>query len=322
MRKLGLLLVLLLTMGVWSSVLAQDGEEFDCTTPGINRQVDMWYNNYLGARGEFEVSQALEAAQELADNVANLTETCGFIASAGPEEEVPQTGLGTLDDPFIIQAPGVVGDTTIDVTEGVRPADDVLIEAGINGVENISADEEYTIVYLTLSCRLGSTSGCLRGDDAFRLVGDMGVLYEPTLDQYDLYLPGSVPINGGAQRAGAIPFLIDRDDTSLRLVYFPDGNALDTNAQAYYFDAQGRANSFEVRSTTAELIVRNAPRSNGAPVGVLRSGQVGIANGRTEDGAWISIEAPEGTGWVSADFLTSDSDLESLSVIRQQADDE
>lgn len=322
MRKLSLLLFLILSVSILSPVLAQDGEEFDCTTPGINRQVDMWYNNYLGARGEFEVSQALEAAQDLADSIANLTETCGFVADAGPEEEVPQTGLGTLDDPFIIQAPGVVGDATIDVTEGVRPADDLLIEAGINGVENISAEEEYFVVYLTLSCRLGSTGGCQRGDDAFRVVGDMGIFYEPTLDQYDLYLPGSVPINGGSQRAGAIPFLVDKDDTSLRLVYFPNGNALDTNADAYFYDAQGRANSFEVRSTTAELIVRNAPRSNGAPVGVLRSSQVGIANGRTEDGAWISIEAPEGTGWVSADFLTSDSDLESLSVIRQEADDE
>lgn len=321
MRKLLLLLIFVTSFGVFSPVLAQDGEQFDCTTPGINRQVDMWYNEYLGARGEFEVSQALEAAQALSDNVADLTETCGFIASAGPEEEIPQTGLGTLDDPFIIQAAGVVGDTTIDISEGLRPADDVLIEAGINGVENISPDQEYFVVYLTLSCRLGATSACERGDDAFRVVGDMGVLYEPTLDQYDLYLPGSVPINGGSQRAGAIPFLIDRDDTTLRLVYFPDGNALATNAQASYFDAQGRANSFEVRSTTAELIVRNAPRSNGSPIGVLRSGQIGIANGRTEDGAWVSIEAPEGTGWVSAQFLTSDSDLESLSVIRQEADE-
>ncbi|GAB5492580.1 MAG: hypothetical protein Phog2KO_27950 [Phototrophicaceae bacterium] len=319
MRKL---LFLLIFVGMLSPVLAQDEEEFDCTTPGINRQVDLWYNDYLGARGEFEVSQALEAAQVLADDIANLTETCGFIASAGPEEEVPQTGIGTLDDPFIIQAPGVVGDTTIDISEGLRPADDLLIAEGINGIENISNEQEYVVVYFTLSCRLGAPSACERGDDAFRLIGDMGILYEPTVDQFDLYLAGSVPINGGSQRAGALPFLVDRNDTTLRLVYYPEGNALDSNPQAFYFDAQGRANSFEVRSTTAELIVRNAPSSSGAPVGVLRSSQVATANGQSEDGEWISIEAPEGTGWVSADFLTSDSDLESLSVIREFDDED
>lgn len=319
MRKL---LFLLIFVGILSPVLAQDEDEFDCTTPGINRQVDLWYNDYLGARGEFEVSQALEAAQVLADDIANLTETCGFVASAGPEEEVPQTGIGTIDDPFIIQAPGVVGDTTIDISEGLRPADDLLIAEGINGIENISNEQEYVVVYFTLSCRLGAPSACERGDDAFRLIGDMGILYEPTVDQFDLYLAGSVPINGGSQRAGALPFLVDRNDTTLRLVYYPEGNALDSNPQAFYFDAQGRANSFEVRSTTAELIVRNAPSSSGAPVGVLRSSQVATANGQSEDGEWISIEAPEGTGWVSADFVTSDSDLESLSVIREFDDED
>ena len=325
MRKILLSLICILGIGV-VPLVAQDDTvteaiplevNYDCTTTGINRQADMWYNDYVVARGELEPEQAMLATQELADNLAELTAACTAEAEAEPEEVMPQTGLGTIDVPYIIQAPGVVGDTTIDITRSILPANDVLAETGVPGADVIPEGQEYFLLNLTAICREGSTNGCRIGDNAFRVIGDLGTLYAPTLSQIDHYFPGHVPMLAGSERSGVIPFLVNEDDTSLRLAYFPNGDGHENNALAYYFDAQGSPNSFEVRATTSELIIRNRP-VNGAPISVLRGGQIAQASGRNVDGTWIYIEAPEGTGWVSADFLTSDSSLETLSVLDEE----
>ncbi len=321
MRKSLLLMILLILI---VPVMAQDEEateeaetiqiDYDCTTVGINRQVDAWYNEYLGERGEFETEQAIGAAQELADNLENLAAACSVEMNAEPEEVVPQTGLGTIDAPYIIQAPGVVGDTTIDITQSILPANDFLLEAEVSGADIVLDGEEYFLVSLTVTCRDGAKNGCLIGDNAFRVIGDMGTLYAPALSQIDDYFPGPVPMIGGRERSGVIPFSVNADDTSLRLVYFPNGDGHEDNSLAYYFNAQGSANAFDVSPTTSELIIRNAP-VNGSPIGVLRGGQTAQADGRNADGTWIHVIAPEATGWVSADFIESESNLDSLSVL-------
>jgi|GEM_PF-4540475 len=330
MRKL---LLFLLCLSLVLPIVAQDdtgeeeAQEFDCATLAINDQIDDWYNEYLGDRGEFEVSQATDAAQALADQIDALVAACSDAPnpSLGEDDEtetvdseesgepVEQTGLGTFDAPFIIQAPGVIGITQVDVVEGILPASDFLIEAGVTSVSTITEDQEYLVVYVSVTCLGGLSENCNINTDAFRAVGDLMTVYEPTLSEFEDYFPRSNPLTGGSERSGAIPFLIDKADTSLRLIYYPEGNAREDGAIGYYFDAQGRANSFEVRATTAELIIRNAPE--GSAVSVLRSGQIATASGRNEDASWIYIDAPEGSGWVSADFLTSDSDLMTLAVI-------
>lgn len=323
MRKLLLLLALIVLV---IPVMAQDEEpteeapvvpvNYDCSTIGINRQADAWYNDYFAARGEFETEQAIEAAQVFSDNLASLASVCQAVVEAGPEEKVEQSGLGTIDSPYITLAAAVVGDTTIEFRQSIRPANDVLTEAGINGIDATPEDQEYLIVYLTISCQAGSTSGCQMTPGSFRAIGDMGLLYLPALSEFDDYLPAPGTLLGGSERSGAIPFLISGDDTSLRLVYYPNGDAVENNALAYYFDVQGSANSFEVRPTTSELIIRNAP-INGSTMGVLRGGQSAQADGRNADGSWIHVVAPEATGWVSADFIESNSDLMALSTLEE-----
>lgn len=318
MRKI--MIFIMLMMGIMVLPTTAQSENFDCSTNGVNFQIDVWYNEYIGSRGEFETDQALEAAAEFAANVQELTEACGFVATTTEAVDAEQTGIGTEDEPFVVLAPAVIGDTTITITNDIRPANQTLVDAGVNDASNVTEPDELFLVFLQVDCRQGSSGGCNISDRAFRLIGDLGRVYEPTLDQYNLYLPGSVPIVGGSSRTGGIPFRIDSADTNLRLIYYPDANPLEVNAEAYYLIAQGTADSFEITSTTAELLIRNRPSSGGAPLGAFRTGQVGIASGRTADGSWIFVEAPEGTGWVSADFVDSEMDLESLPVL--EPDDE
>ncbi|MGJ3238808.1 MAG: hypothetical protein ACFE0Q_08900 [Anaerolineae bacterium] len=325
MRTLWIVLIVMLA-GVLLPLSAQDDEApeaseeapartFDCAVNAVNLQMDTWYNEYIASRGEVDAEEALASARTFADNIAELTAFCTTEAEAdGDEETIEQTGIGTIDAPFVIGAPGIVGDTTIDITRSILPANEFLEEQGITIVPATIEGREYFLVEVTVTCREGSTIGCRITPDSFRVIGDLGELYLPTLSEYDDYLPAPGTMLGGSERSGALPFLVDQADTSLRLVYFPNGDALETNTLAYYYDAQGTANSFEVTTTTRELIIRNAP-VNGAPVGVLRSSQVATAIGRNVDSTWIRIEAPEGSGWVSADFIDTESDLESLSVI-------
>ncbi|MGB7337545.1 MAG: hypothetical protein WBC91_01540 [Phototrophicaceae bacterium] len=326
MKPLKFLWIIILSMGLLVPVSAQDSEDaevtpeptvYDCSTIAINRQVDAWYNTYIADRGEFEEAQAIAAAQILSDSLADLTNFCNTIEDAEPEEVVIQTGIGTVDAPFIIQAAGIVGDTTLDITQSILPANDDIIATGIGGADIIPEGLEYLLLRVTVSCRDGAPNGCRITPESFRVVGDEGILYAPTLSQIDDYFPSSRAVPAGTEREGVLPFLVGIDDTSLKLVYFPNGDALQSNALAYYFTAQGSPNAFEVTSTTSELLIRSRP-VNGAPVGVLRSGQVATANGRNADGTWISIEAPEGTGWVSADFVASETDLSTLSVIEPE----
>ncbi|MEM9954293.1 MAG: hypothetical protein AAF846_21970 [Chloroflexota bacterium] len=327
MRNLRLLVLLLLALGLIVPTLAQDDTsdeteeatepaiEYDCTTVGINRQIDAWYNDYIADRGQVEETQALEAAQTLATNITDLQTACGIeIASEDAGEEIEQTGIGTVDSPFIIQAAGVVGDSTLNITQSLLPANEEVIATGIAGVEIIPEGQEYFLLTVELICRQGSTVGCTISENSFRVIGVKGIAYAPTLTQLDDYFPRSRPLNGGEERTGVLPFLVDTDDTGLQLVYYPNGDGLQEGAFAVYFDATGSATSFELRSTTPELLIRSRPVS-GAPVGVLRDEQTALALGRNEDASWIYIEAPEGTGWVSAEFVEADVELEELSVV-------
>lgn len=317
MRKINLFLSFLLLFLLAMPVMAQD--DVDCGTSSVNRQIDLWYNDYLGERGEFDSSQALEAAATFSGLVADLLETCEFAVTE-TDVEVEQTGDGSEGNPFIITAAGTVGATTINITEEVRPASELLGEAGVNNIDSVVGEgQEVLVIFLTVTCQAGAQNSCDIGDDAFRVLGDLGTAYEPTLDQYNLYLPASTAILGGSQRVGAIPFVVNADDTNLRLVYYPEGDALSPSAQGFYYIAQGTADSFIVEPTVSELIIRNGP--NGAPVGALRSGQTANATGRTDDGEWVRIEAPEADGWVSAEFLDSDRDLDSLRVVDPDEDE-
>ena len=64
-----------------------------------------------------------------------------------------------------------------------------------------------------------------------------------------------------------------------------------------------------------ELLVRQGPGSDYTPIGAFRRGQRAIATGRSTDGQWIRVDAPEVSGWVAAAYVTSHDDIGNLTVV-------
>jgi hypothetical protein len=307
-------LILLLLGLLLGSVLAQESTQYDCTPLGMNRQIDSWYNDYLNDRGEVDVQQAVDAVNTLNSNIDALLAACGVSLNAEATSEViAQTGLGSIDDPYIAKAPATIGNTTLTVVNQIRPANDLLMETDTI-LTPPAEGEEYVVVYLEMTCAAGST-GCDISNDAFRLVGTMGTLYYPTLGNFEENLTESRAVPGGSSRTGALSFLVDSADERLLLAYYVDGDASQPNARPRYFITEGVRSGVEVSPITSELLIRNAPNQGAAPLGALRSGQVAIALGRNEDASWIYIEAPEATGWVAAEFIETEADLMSLEVV-------
>lgn len=63
--------------------------------------------------------------------------------------------------------------------------------------------------------------------------------------------------------------------------------------------------------------VRTGPSTNYAVAGSLATGETVIANGRNADSSWLRIQIPDSDslGWVSAPLVTTEGDIESLSVV-------
>lgn len=290
-------------------------EPVDCSALSVNRQIDSWYNEFIGSRSEVDHQTSMNAAATFTESVASLLDTCGLVVGEGGEINSEQTGIGAFDDPFIALADGTFAFATIRVTGEQRPADALFLDEGILPA-NVSDDMEFFITYLEINCAPSAPGGCFIDDDSFRLIGDMGILYEPTVAQYSLYLPESRSIFGGAQRIGGIPFMVNKADTNFRLVYYPNGDADSPIAQEFaYYHAQGTQDTMEIFSTNPELLVREGPGSEFTAIGAFRRGQTAIATGRSTDGLWIRVDAPEVSGWVSATYVTSRDDIGNLSVV-------
>lgn len=62
--------------------------------------------------------------------------------------------------------------------------------------------------------------------------------------------------------------------------------------------------------------VRATPSTNAALAGVLRTGQVAVADGRNAAGDWLRVTLPDGTGgWVFANLVTVSGDASTLAVV-------
>lgn len=67
-------------------------------------------------------------------------------------------------------------------------------------------------------------------------------------------------------------------------------------------------------TTTTRLNVRSEPRIFADIITTLPSGQVGVAVGRSRDGAWVAIDTGAVQGWVSGAYLSSNVDLMGLPI--------
>lgn len=312
MRYLRLIALLVFAASVLP-IVAQEGTT-DCSPLEVNRQIDTWYNNYLGQRGEVDAQEALGAANEFSTNIEGLVTACGLVEAAGEEAVIEQTGLGTFESPYVVGAPAVAGDSTVTITEVLRPADEVLDEDGAL-LTLPPAGQEYIIVYMDITCASFSAAGCYISLDSFRLKGSLGVVYYAMVEGYSEYLPEGSPMVGGSTRSGGVPFLINSNDSNLLLSYYPEGNASEPTADPAYFLAQeGELTGVEVSAMVDALPIRVAPDATSTAVGELALGGTAIAIARNVDGTWIKIQTPTAAGWVGIETIQTLGDLMSLPV--------
>jgi hypothetical protein len=82
-------------------------------------------------------------------------------------------------------------------------------------------------------------------------------------------------------------------------------NAVESNTQAV---------TLQVTAKRAANIRRGA--SKDAPViDSAKAGDALTADGRSKDGAWLRVQLPDGTGWVSAPLVSADGDIQTLSIV-------
>jgi hypothetical protein len=307
MRKLLLLSSLMLMLIPVLPSIAQD----DCSSLTINRQIDSWYQEFLGSRSEVDAQETMQAAAELQDRINELLATCGLVlddVSGGAE----QTGSGTLESPFDTSASAIVADVEFTVTSDVRPADEILVEAGVMPA-NQPEGTEYVIIYIDFLCaRDAQDGGCNLTGEAFQLVGDMGEVYLSALARIDDYVIETRDVPAGGRRSGGIPFLINSADTGLLLLYYPSGDP--ESEEVAYFQAQVAPTSMLVTTDQQQLAVRGGPGIVYGPLGSLNADEIATAIAISEDGEWLYIETSRTEGWVPVEQINADMRLDGLPV--------
>lgn len=306
-RILFLSILMLLLISTASSLMAQD----ECSSFALNRQIDSWYQEFLGSRSEVDTQETMVAAAQLQNRIDTLLESCGLILD-NPLESAEQTGMGTLDSPFDIGASATIGDVEIKVTHDIWPADEILVNDGVLPA-NQPDNTHYIIVYIEFSCaRNAQDGGCNLTADTLRLVGDMGEVYLPAIARISDYVIETRDVPAGRQRSGGIPFLVDSDDTGLLLLYYASGDPEDE--EVAYFYGQAAPTSIQVTSNVQSVAVRLVPSTISGPIGSFNDDEVGLAVAISEDGEWIFIETSRIEGWVPLDKLNIGLHIEGLVV--------
>lgn len=309
MRKILFLCIFLLLLIPSISILAQDDE---CSSFNINRQIDSWYNEFLGARSEVDAQASMAAAADLQTKINNLLETCGLtLDDVGDTTE--QSGYGTESVPYDSDAFGAAGEfVEIMVTDDLRPAEDFLAEE-----DKLPANQpegtEYIIVYLEFNCsREVPGGGCNLTSDAFQLRSDSGEFYQPAPISFSADVIETRDVPAGGTRSGGIPFLINATDTGLQLLYYPSGDKV--NEQPYYYHAQIAPTTFQITTDQQSLPVRGGPGIVYGPVGDFQDDETATAIGISEDGEWLYITTDRTEGWVPVAQIISEVRLDGLPI--------
>lgn len=292
----GLFLLLLVT----AVNQAQEPEEsaMNCSDAyAMGLEVDALYNQFLMNRSEVDLENNLRVVQEMYDKLGELLEACEDSGIVVQDTELPVTvqhlGSGTPDDPHgFDQAAPAREFMDLRVVENRRPADEWLQEEADASYAPPAEGQEYMTVSVEVLCAWEGRDSCEVDQTNFRLVGDLGIEYQPDVGIV-LRDEMQMRVTAGQSRVGVLPFLIQTEDSNLTLIYSPDAFA--TGEDRVYYRAQV---AIEVIAT-AQLIVRGGPGTQFAPHGGLIQGQIVPAIGRNEDASWLRI--PD--GWVFAEYL-------------------
>jgi hypothetical protein len=213
---------------------------------------------------------------------------------------------------------GEAGDSgqgfTVQVTGFVRPANDVIAsQSPFNPAPG--SGQEYVVVVVSVEC----PTTCDVDYFDFALTGNSGDVYSSAR----IYYQGRLNVRGTGG-SGDLPFLVRADETNLRLLYLAD--PLNNVTVAYEVGAPRGTLTVEnlpaagVTSTpeggvevvaSTNLNVREGPGTQYRIAGSVRAQTALVAYGRNDDGTWLRVMQ----GWVFAELLTTEADMESLAVV-------
>ncbi|MBI1280544.1 MAG: SH3 domain-containing protein [Anaerolineaceae bacterium] len=286
-----------------SPILAQDTS--NCDSKSINQRADQLIGVYRVSRATAtDPKDSLEEIKILEKGLADLRETCSKAQSTSADTN---PGDGSQDSPYAF---GVAGDTfndfSIQITGFLRPADRIIRNQNMFN-DRPENDEVYIILNLELACAKNAKGTCEAAQFNFRLLGDMGIIYEAPYIVYDKMI--NIKVVKGTKAKGDIVFKVKKDDTNLRLLYFD--NLFDEN-YVYYYAEPSTAGGIQISSTSA-VNVRSGAGKNFDVVGSLPANTPTTAFGRNSDGTWLQIQE----GWVFSDLVKVDGEIESLPVTAQ-----
>ncbi len=322
------LLIALLLGVLFAAPVAAQGR---CDAEAINDRMDTLIAIYLTER----TRDALGAAQELQAGIAELTEGCQPAQTAEtttlvnnsitlaatptptptPLPQATPTAAGQVASAVI--PAGEAGDSgqgfTAQVTGLVRPANDA-IESQSRFNPDPASGEEYVVVVVVVEC----ITTCDVDYFDFALTGDSGAIYSGARVYYENRLDVR-----GAGGTGELPFLIRADETNLRLLYLAD--RLNDVVVAYEVGEPrgaitGESPAESVTSTpeggveviaNTNLNIRAGPGTRYRIDGSVPAQTPLIAYGRSEDSTWLRVVQ----GWVFAELVTTEADVEDLPVV-------
>lgn len=300
MSRFALLLLSLIVFGMaFSNIAAQSDEA--CSGELVAATISQYVADIKASEDPSQISSLLEQLQDELDSVLRGCRNSGGTASStGP-------GSGTRQDPFAFSVEGDTGEGfTVQINSIIRPASDIIQRENYFN-DRPGLGQEYVLVNVTIRCAQTSER-CETGYLDFELVGDNGVVSDLPL----IVVPDElqmVSLFGGGEQSGNLAFLIQSDDTNLNLLY--RANMFDN--QAVFFRAEPSMDNGIQITSSSNINIRNSPSTNGGVVGSLPSGTAAIAFGRNVDGTWLQVSS----GWVFAELVTTDGDIQSLPVTAQ-----
>ena len=299
----GLCMVLLLLAAM--PIAAQ--ETTDCKPDAINATVDNLVKVYQIGRNKSDDTQAaLDKIASLEADLAKLRDNCAKAQTTASSPST-ETGNGSESSPYAF---GVAGDTfanfSLQLSGLIRNADRTIHNENMFN-DRPDKDEVYIIINLDVVCNKQATGSCEAQQFNFKLLGDMGIIYEAPYIVYDKMI--NVKVVKGTKAKGDIVFKIKKDDTNLRLLFTA---SLIGDDYVYYYAEPSLAGGIQV-SSTAAVNIRSGAGKNFDVTGSLPANTPATAFGRSADGSWLQI--PE--GWVFSTLVKTDGDINTLPVTAQ-----
>lgn len=304
-KSVGFLFAMLIWIAVMPAVAQDDGS---CEAESIVERVDSIYTEYQAIRTTDDSLTAFNDVENYYNSLGDILDECRNIVELAASGVI-EVGSGTFDDPYAFDYFGDTGrGYLLKVSRIIRPADQYISRYD----DRASEGWEYVAFVIDVQCVSPSENFCEIDYGDFEMVGDNGVVYG-----YGYRGSSSSSLDtkllAGGEDSGSVFFLVESDDSKLRLVFSP---GYSSNFVIYSGEpAPGQIVEEPVDDTvtitsTTNINVRSGPGTSHSIVGSFRNGEQATAVGRNTAGTWVQMQS----GWVFAQLVRVDGNIMSLSI--------